>query len=76
MAAHAEQGEHRDVIDHMMGGGDSSPFNIRSLMQTGLSGGRAETGGGTGANYKPEIAQGILDHEQQNVNIYESIHSA
>jgi hypothetical protein len=74
MAAHVEQGDHGDVINHM--GGDSSPFHPLSLLKTGLSGGRSETGGGTGANYKPEIAQGIIDHEQKNVNIYESIHSA
>jgi hypothetical protein len=77
MATPVEQGAHHDGSDHnRMGGAESSPFHPLHLLKTGLSGGRAETGGGMGANYKPEIAQEILTYQQQNVNIYSSIHTA
>jgi hypothetical protein len=71
MAGHAEQGEHRDVIDHMMGGGDSSPFNLRSLMKTALSGGAGDSGGGMGDRFDPVKAQASLDAGMQQ-NIYQS----
>ena len=69
--AQADQTSHHDVIDHMTGGGDSSPFNLRSLMKTALTGGGADNGGGIGDSFNPAKAQASLDEGMKN-NIYQS----
>jgi hypothetical protein len=68
--AQADQVSHHDVVDHMIGGGDS-PFNLRGLLKTALSGGVTDNGGGMGDSFNPAKAQASMD-EGMKQNIYQS----
>jgi hypothetical protein len=61
--AQAENPAHHDVLDHIAGGGgDSSPFNLRSLMKSGLDPTKGPTGGELGPNFNgPKAIAAIND---------------
>jgi hypothetical protein len=60
--AQAENTGHRDVVEHKAGGeGESSLFNLRSLMKSGLDPTKASTGGEMGANFNGPVAEAAIN---------------